>query len=242
MTLFKALFSPRAAVTGAVITDVTRMHGDHVCIAALDGRKSMRLHDPQPREPWLDETGGLAPGAVVSLTWNTARRRILPHSEDGTWSPSSLVRQGQLAGDELVRRLSETAFRSVKQAFGKPARYSENGNAAFTPGSARRSLASVIATSVRVYPQGDGVRVDFTDATDEWKMAPMEDLAVRRHQTQCAACSTQFAGLLSPEFGGDAAILRVGLGRPFQDGDQPAMCYLQVNHVFPIPPRPKHFV
>jgi hypothetical protein len=36
-------------------------------------------------------------------------------------------------------------------------------------------------------------------------------------------------------------LLRVGLGRPFET-DGRRGCYLQVNHVFPITPRPKHFV
>ena len=242
MTFLKTLFGPRDAATEAVITDVTRMQGDHVCIAALDGRKSIRLHDPQPREPWLTEIGGLAPGDLVTLDWKTSRRRTFPHAEDGTWLPSSFARRGRMADGELTQRLSDAAFRSVEQAFGRPSRYSENGNAAFAPGSSRRSLASVLATSVRVYPHDDGVRVDFKDSAREWTMAPVVDLAVRTHKTHCRECASGIGRLLSVEFDSDLALLRVGLTRPFQDGDHPPACYLQVNHIFPIPSRAKHFV
>jgi hypothetical protein len=244
LTLFDSLFGARNRYTSieAVITDVTRMQGDKVCIAALHRDKSIRLHDPAPREQWLRLMGGLSPGDAVTLTWRPARRRRRPHLEDGDWNPDLFTKVDRLREDEFIKRLSAIAFSSIKDTFGKPCFYSENGNAAFTPGKGSRSLASVTATSVRVYPFGDGVRVDFADSRREWTMAPMEDLIVRNHQSQCSSCSCNLRSLLASEFEGTQAVLRVGLSRPFENEDYEAACYLQVNHVFLTPPRQGHFV
>jgi hypothetical protein len=244
LTLFDILFGTRNPYTSieAIITDVTRLQGDKVCIAAVHGGSSIRLHSPTPKEHWLRSIGGLTPGDAVSLTWRVARRCHRPHLEDGDWNPALFTKVDRLPEDELVKRLSANSFRSIKDAFGKPCFYSENGNAAFTPGKGSRSLASVPVSSVRAYPYRDGVRVDFADGRREWTMAPIEDLAVRHHQTQCSSCSSNLPNLLASEFEGTQAVLRVGLGRPFQAGDGATACYLQVNHIFLIPSKRRHFV
>lgn len=242
MSFLESLFGVRHAPIEVVITDVTRMQRDKVCIAALHQGKSMRLDNPAPREQWLQSMGGLAPGDVVSLTWRVARRYSRPHSEDGEWNPAAFAKGDRLLEDDLVALLVTKVFRSVGDAFGKPCFYSENGNAAFTAGKGARSLASVTVSSVSPYPHADGVRADFVDAKQEWKMVPVEDLAVRNHRARCQACSSDFSSLLESEFQGGQAILRVGLGRPFQWGDRPPACYLQVNHIFLIPSKRQHFV
>ena len=218
------------------------MQGDKVCVAALHSGSSIRLHNPSPREQWLQSIGGLIPGDIVSLTWKTARRFQRPHLEDGDWNPAAFRKVDRLPEDELAKRLSTYAFRSLQDAFGNPCLYSESGNAAFHPRKGPRSLASLLVSSVRTYPHEDGVRVDFTDSNREWTMVPMEDLAVRNHQNRCRLCSSQLPTLLTSEFGGSQAVLRVGLGRPFQAGDRAPACYLQVNHIFLIPSRRSHFV
>lgn len=217
------------------------MQGDKVCIAALCRGSSIRLHEPQPKEQWLQSIGGLAPGDLVSLTWKVARRYRRPHAEDGNWYPTTFTKRDRLPEDDLVKRLSGKAFRSIDEAFGRVRFFSENGNAAFAPGKGARSLASLIVSSVRAYPHADGVRVDFADSKQQWRMAPLEDLAVRIHQLRCSSCRSNLPALLASEFCGGGAILRVGLGRPFQGGDKADACYLQVNHIFLIPSKRKHF-
>ena|SRR5437867_1346865 len=76
--------------------------------------------------------------------------------------------------------------------------------------------------TIRVYRFGEGVRADFSDSDNAWKMIPMVDLSLRNGQQLCAMQANR-------------ALLRVGLGRPFQKDQGPAACYLQVNHVLPIP-------
>jgi len=243
LTLFDLLFGARTwrAPAKVVITDVTRMQDNRVCIAALHRRARIRLHEPQPEEVWLRSVGGLGPGDVVSLSWKTPRHVRRPHIEDADWNPASLEKVDRLPEDELVRQMTALAFSSLQDAFGKPCFFSDDGNAAFPPDKGSRSLAFLMVNSVRAYSYGDGVRVDFRDSDREWTMAPFEDLRVRIHQVQCGSCSAGLSESLTSEFEGREALLGVGLGRPFQYGDNPAACYLQVNHIFLIPSRRKHF-
>ena len=244
LSFFETLLGIRTWQTSeqVVITDVTRMQGDKVCIAALDQGKPIRLYEPSPNELWLRSIDGLRPGDAVSITWKSPRRCRRPHVEDSDWNPSSFIKTDPLADGDFVQHLSAGAFPSVRKAFGQPCFHSQGGNTAFKPDKGSRSLASVAAGPVRVYPHEEAIRVDFTDEADEWKMVPLEDLAVRMHQTHCQPCSSDLPGWLASEFEGARAILRVGLGRPFKAKDLSPACWLQVNHVFLMPSKRKHFV
>ena len=218
------------------------MQGDKVCIAALHRDGALRLHNPSPREHWLQSIGGLTPGDIVSLTWKLPRSYHRPHVEDRDWNPAMFGKIDRLPEDRLIERLSANAFRSIVDAFGEPCFYSENGNPAFTPGRSSRSLASVLARSIRARPHQAGVRVSFIDEHQEWSTIPLEDFVVRQHQTQCRGCSSYLSKLLVSEFEGDRALLRMGLTRQFQAEGRTPACYLQVNHIFLMPSQRKHFV
>lgn len=227
-----------------LITDVTRMDGDKVCIAALDGGKAVRLNTPQPRESWIESLGGLAPGDQLSAVWRPAKRYTPPHMEDGGWVPASAEKTGSPGEDALVRRLGPQAFDSVAAAFGSPAYKSARGNPAFSPGRGSRSLATLRARRVTLRPAANGVRADLVDhAGDVWKAVPVVDLAIRVHQQRCPDCrGDRLAENLMAEFAGSDALLRIGLGRAYQPDDEHIGCYLQVNHVFLTPSRREHFV
>ena len=226
----------------AMLTDVTRMHAPNVCIAAIVNDKPIRLDSPRPNDNWIQSIGGLAPGDVVSVDWKPTKGATPPHTEDGEWDSSSLKKLRHLTDSELTAILSASAFDSVQDAFGAPAIRGTGGNAAFSPGKGRRSLASILAQSVRAYPDFKGIKVDFTDSKDSWTSVPLEDLVIRKHQKQCRTCSSRLSTLLTNEFQGTNAILRVGLARQFQAGGHPSACWMQLNHIFLIPPKRKHFV
>ncbi len=225
----------------AVVTDITRMQRPNVCIAATHEGRTIRLHNPQPKDPWLKSIGGLVPGDVVSVDWRQAQS-LPPHTEDGTWDRSTFVKRHRLTETELADLLSANAFRSVQDAFGAPCDRSIRGNAAFQPGRGARSLASILARSVQVYPDFDGIRVDFVDTQEAWTGVPFEDLIVRQHQNQCPTCASRLSHLLANEFQAESAVLRVGLGRQFQAKGHPSACWMQVNHIFLVPAKRNHFV
>ena len=226
-----------------IITDITRMQlPNGACIAAEHEGRTIRLAEPQPRDEWVASVGGLMPGDVVSLKWRPIRRPVPPHTEDAEWDPKTLVKRHRLTEDLLAEHLSTSAFARVEDAFGAPWIRGTGGNAAFQPGTGTRSLASVRARSVRAYPDDDGTKVDFVDAGGSWTRVPLQDLIVWQHQGQCRACSQRFAQLLAAEFQGGEAVLRVGLAREFPIGSYPSACWMQVNHVFLVPPRRNHFV
>jgi hypothetical protein len=213
-----------------VVTDVTRMQGDKVCLAMLHAETVIRVHEPTPTEGWLRSIGGLSPGDELRLTCRPDRVIAPPHVEDHEWNPQSVVKIGHLSRDQLVQRLEAAAFATVRDAFGEPAFYSDSGNAAFSPRRGKRSLATLTAREVRIHSYRRGVRADFSDLDRAWTMAPLEDLAMR----------TRLAALPLSEIEG-GALLRIGLGRPFSYADRPAACYLQVNHIIPLASQRRSF-
>lgn len=226
----------------AILTDVTRMRGANACIAAIVNDKSIRLDSPQPNDNWIQSIGGLAPGDVVSVDWKPTKGATPPHTEDGEWDSSSLKKLRHLTDSELTASLSARALDSVQDAFGAPAIRGTGGNAAFSPGKGRRSLASVRASSVTVRVQFGKVRVAFEDARRSWAGVPLQDLVVKRHLNGCKSCQSKAENRLQSEFNGSPALLRVGLAREFQVGDYPSACWMQINHIFLIPSKRKHFV
>lgn len=225
------------------VTDVTRMAGDAVCVVAADGGRSIRLSTPQPRDAWLDSIGGLAPGDQLNVTWRREKTYKPPHIEDGRWVPSSLVKSGRLDRDDLIATLSANSYPSVTKAFGRPAFHSPRGNPAFAPGRGSRSLATLRVRRVLLQPIGHGVRATLVDDDGVTKMVPVEDLAIRMHQERCPDCAGDgLAENLSAELSGGDAVVRIGLGRPFQSAsDSRPGCYLQVNHVLLMAGRGGHF-
>jgi len=224
------------------VTDVTRMRAPNVCVAGVHQGRTIRLNIPPPTDEWVTSIGGLMPGDVVSVDCGPAAGPVPPHVEDGQWIRATFAKLHRLTEAELVDRLAANALAGVRQAFGAPWFCGKGGNAAFQPGTGTRSLASILTRSVRAYPDDDGIKVDFVDDGDSWTRVPLQDLIVRQHQKRCRACSQRFAQLLASEFQDGEAVLRVGLAREFPIGGHPSACWMQVNHVFLIPPKRKHFV
>lgn len=228
MSFLSAIFgSPK--MNDILITDVTRMQGDRVCVAGVRGKEAVRLAEPAPTDSMLVSLGGLTPGDLVRVDARPVRRYRPPHTEDHSWLPSTVTKIDSLDGARIHERLAATAFPSIVKAFGKVKYLSTRGNPVFPPDRGNRSLATVVAHNIRIYQLGDGIRADFADDAGEWRMLPVEGLGIRDHFTRCADCSR------SGEISIPEALLRVGLGRPFQPDDQELGCFAQVNSVITPP-------
>jgi hypothetical protein len=226
----------------AIITDVTRMRLSNVCIAAAHQGRTIRLHNPQPKDQWVKSIGGLVPGDVVSLNWRPTVKPAPPHTEDGEWDPDTFTKHRRLAETELVSLLSANASTSVRTAFGAPWFRGSGGNAAFRPGEGTRSLATIRVATIKVDVSFGKMRVSFEDTENRWTAVPLQDLAVKQHQEQCQTCASNLAQALKREFEGAHAMVRVGLARQWQVPGHPSACWMQVNHIFLMPPKRKHFV
>lgn len=208
-----------------LITDVTRMQGDRVCVAGLVGKNTVRLAEPAPTRQLLKKIGGLASGDVIGVDWNRLSRYRPPHTEDCRWRPTSALRRPSLEPEALYSRLAPAAFGSVHEAFGKPKFLARKGNPAFPSDKGKRSLATISATNVRVYRFGDCLRAEFEDSETSWRMLPVESIAIRDHFKVCSECKR------TGETRAESALLRVGLGRPFQPDGEQLGCFAQVNAV-----------
>lgn len=226
----------------ALITDVTRMQPPNVCIAAAHRGRTIRLHNPQPKGQWVNSIGRLMPGDVISVLWKPAQEPAPPHTEDGEWEPTTFVKRHRLAENALTERLSADAFDCVEDAFGTPWFRGTGGNAAFRPGKGARSLATIKVIAVKVDVSFGKVRVTFEDARNCWAAVPLQDLLVKQHQQRCQTCASNLGQALKREFEGAHAMVRVGLAREWQVPGHPSACWMQVNHIFLMPAKRKHFV
>jgi hypothetical protein len=223
------------------ITDVTSLGGGKVCLAGLAGKHSIRLNTPTPREDWIGQFK-ISPGSILDISWKPRDAPEAPHLEDGDWEAKSASVVGRLTTSELVKLLSDEAFKSVRAAFGEPWFVGKNGNCAFRPRRGTRSLATVLVERVNADVSFGKPKVSFLDASDEWTEVPLQDLTVRRHLRDCKACQRRGPELLQEDFSGKPAILRIGLAREWQAGNYEPACWLQVNQIFVKPYNKTHFV
>lgn len=219
-----------------LLTDVTAMAADAVCIAGIDVKsgQTMRLNEPQPTQRLLELVGGLAPADVIEVDCRPLRGVDAPHSEDCAWTPRSLKKKRVAPADEILRLLGKTSLSGVIEAFGPPSFVEPGRNRGWAPGSGIRSLASVPATGVRIALADSGRgRVTFTDAGGGvWANVPFQDLVARNHAGGCASCAADYLGNLQREFEAEDTVIRIGLTRPYA-GEEGAeqLCWLQVTNV-----------
>ncbi|TAK56196.1 MAG: hypothetical protein EPO22_13825 [Dehalococcoidia bacterium] len=221
-----------------VLTDVTEMSGDNVCIAGVDlaSGRTVRLSDRTPTRRMLAGHGGLRPGDVVDVKFDPMRRPEAPHVEDGRWDHLTLHKARVMPFDELHALLGRRAFRSVEEAFGRHAVMGRNGNHGWKRGTGARSLATLRATDVRATLSRDTLRVEFTDGAGvTWTAAPFQDLAVKTHPASCEACRCQHLPNVAAEFDAGEALLRIGLTREFAPSGGPGGCWLQVTNIIARP-------
>ncbi len=224
MSLFASLFGSWRA-REIIVTDVTRMQGDRLCVAGLAGKDTVRLAEPSPTTEMSASLGEIELGQVLRVEVNPLRRYRPPHCEDCRWIPISLQKIACLGPDELHDRLAPGAVPSLGRAFGRVKYFASRGNPAYPPDRGKRSLATIRAHDIRIYRHEGGMRADFGDSEDAWHMLPVEGIAIRHHCEHCRRC-LDAGHLCIPK-----ALLRVGLGRPFRPDRGDLGCFAQVNSI-----------
>lgn len=227
-----------------VLTDVTAMGGDSVCVAGIDVEtgETLRLSNPQPTRVMATELG-FAPGEVIRVDWGRLERPVAPHVEDGVWQTRSVEKRARLADAQLASMLAATAFDGVREAFGDAIVKARNNNHGWPARDGARSLATIRARYVRfeqvVERRHDGIevariRVSLRDRSNMfWGRIPFQDLTVRAHTYDCDDCKGEgHMHQLRAEFEANRCLVRVGLTRPYPPDDPDvARCWLQVTNV-----------
>jgi len=223
-----------------VLTDVTAMAADAVCIAGIDvsTAATVRLNDPQPTLALLRQVRALSVGAAVEATCEPVRHLQPPHVEDMRWRPDHVRPLPPLPFDELLALNTRVHVQRLEDAFGPPSHRGANENHAWPPGIGERSLAAIRVRWVRMETIEGRPRVALMDASGAYyRGIPFQDLAARAHRDTCESCHAGWFGNVMREFSGDDCIVRVGLTRPF---GTPEVCWLQVTNVLARPRR--HFL
>ncbi len=233
-----------------VITDLTRMHGDRVCLAGypVEGDDAQACVRPTLRygqivEPWLlsGREAVVRPFAVVELDL-LEHRPHPPHAEDWVVDGRYRVRRGMLAPEERVEFLAALDDGSVGGIFGTPVH--EERGWFVRAGEGERSLGTVrpegvVNVTFAFRPERGRweYRLAFGDADGRVYNLAVTDLAFRYfldHLCDEQRLTPGQAGrrLLTALQGAERLYLRVGLAR---GGHHPDRCYLQINGVYSFP-------
>lgn len=226
-----------------IITEVTAMSADNVCIVGYDSLASDCIRPVLParqlKREFLFQNGKLViyPGAKVSFNFIDHRPRQ-PHIEDYTFHEDSLRYEGPASLQEWEDILQETAVTSFSRLFPKlKDRCVQPGS----PGPSLGTLSPLYIPSLTCehYPNKPGehsLRMFITDKNSRVeKRVKINDLAFTSFfnatlKNAEGACEKAI-DILNEELNAKGKIyLRLGLTREFE-----RWCWLQVNgiHAFP---------
>lgn len=228
-----------------VVTDLTRMGGNRVCLAGYaENGTCVRPELPfgTITEPWLylGSEAVVRPFARIELELarNTPHP---PHTEDWLIGPRRPVHHGMLAANDQLALLSSHTDTAVEQIFGAPVQHDQGWWVA--AGTGRRSLGTVRACVWDVIhkPKPDGgwhYRILFSDEAGRTYELSVTDLAFRYfldHERTAGRIRGRGSveGLARALRTSEETYLRVGLARNW--ARRPGRCYLQVNGVYSFP-------
>jgi hypothetical protein len=214
------------------ITEVTRMHGDRICIAGID-EAGMTCRPILRARPWTladRERHDLRVGSVVEfeLTGEVDTDDFPHATENCLVTPSPrLIRT--VAAEALARRLAPRASRSISEAFGG---YAQGGNRWVLPGTTCPSLGAIVvarAEAAVTIAEGGRVRIALPGCSGS---LPVTDLALLAQ-----AASPRGEALWRFLDRAPRLYIRLGLAHKWApaDGGEPERCWIQVNAITPIP-------
>lgn len=224
-----------------VLTDVTRMREDRICIAGVDDKgRCIRpvVPDSNLWEGFLTcfPDRRIRPFTRLDLCMLDPKPDP-PHTEDWTFSPwaSRFIRQ--LDRSEAMSLLRSILDPSVSAIFGAPIHHEEGWFVQQGEGS--RSLGTVMpraVTEVEVYTAADRgvrVRITFTDNEGAGYRLSVTDLTLLRWCSANLEQSDDPAHLrdrLRRSLQRPGTILRIGLARHW--AKHPDRCHLQITGVY----------
>lgn len=231
--------------TNLVITDLTRMQDQRVCVAGYD--EQGRCVRPVLPPPGIQECSLYANGKSIIFPFASVTYDLIehapqpPHTEDYLFHPAAVQSGGALDMDDRPAFLLRTLSPNVAAIFGQPI-YADAGHYVLD-GSGPRSLGTVQPSrppQVLFQTGQDGVikpRLAFEDEAGAHYRLAVTDLAWRyqadffrrTENLPVEALTARMQAALQSK----AVFLRIGLARGWSK--HPDRCYLQVTgiHTFP---------
>jgi len=230
-----------------VITDLTHMRGEGVCIVGVDQySQTIRPVLPPPgvlREHlYIEGKLAIRPRAKVRFSFREVPIKP-PHIEDLGFDPKSAIYEGLCTDAEWEEVLKASSFHSVQDIY--------NGclqeNRWVEPRANTRSLGTVscvevISVDLREWSGERRYRLLFTDRTGgQYNNITISDLAFRQfcdveldRRSSLLSASRQITDLLKNV---DRLYLRLGLARPWapSDGSSNLRCWMQVTGIYTFP-------
>ncbi|MGH2531014.1 MAG: dual OB domain-containing protein [Thermomicrobiales bacterium] len=234
-----------------IITDLTRMGGERVCIAGyvkegLDAYSCVRplFRNGTLDERWLYVHGDpvVRPFAVVELDFVQARPQP-PHTEDWHVAPGHRERIRLLDEDERWDLLTRIDDGAVSEIFGTEIHH-EVGDY-LLDGQGSRSLGTIFPARVNEVVYGPRpvtnrweYRIGFEDQSGRGYRLTVTDLAFRygldHARTERVLSPTKLSERMTAFFQrADHVALRIGLARGWEK--HPERCYLQITGVYTRP-------
>jgi hypothetical protein len=231
-----------------IVTDVTRMDGDRVCVGGyLDDGTPVRPVAGRigPNEQWLRSArdGRVAPFAVLELQINRAPKPLVaPHTEDRTIPLHGHRVLSILPDEDQQSLLDRTASPAVRSVFGAEIHADPSGQWGrfVRAGEGMRSLGTIRVDRVQAvqyhhYPDRGrwDYRLRFRDGSREEFQLAVVDLAFRARLDALRdsgltadRAATQLLNALQRQ----TVYLRIGLARGWDR--HPDRCYLQITGVY----------
>ncbi len=233
-------------LTTVIITDLTRMKGNRVCIAGItDDYRTIRPEFDRGviTEDWLfDHTGKIVirPFARVQLDLLKSCPAP-PHTEDWLVRPDIKHNGGLLTWNERKTLLQKILDPSVAAIFG--AEIHREPGCFIRENEGTRSLGTVKVKYLedvthRCYDGKWDYRISFYDQAGVCYRLGVTDLAFRAfvnhlRETQGLECA-EIGPMLERKFRRSDVFLRIGLARPTWE-KYPHCCFLQINGVYTFP-------
>lgn len=228
-----------------IITDVTAMSGDNVCIAGYhDSLTCIRpvFAKGQIKKSHLfqDDKLIIYPSAKVAFEF-LSRNPQPPHTEDYIFTEGSIEYKGEAPIREWKEVLRETTHASFEELFPRmESRYVPPDDPGPSIGTIRVQTLPLLRCDY--YGNKPSLRMQVTDERGTIKQRiPITDLAFRglfEHTLQrCQGDCEKAVKSLNRKLDGREIYLRLGLTRPFMKAPVPysGWCCLQVNGIHTIP-------
>jgi hypothetical protein len=216
-----------------IVTEVTRMSGGLVCVAALDVHSGTMVRPLQTdgsnweEAKWVD-TDYMLIGNVLSLVPATPGHPAYPHATEDFRVGTVRLLEREALGD-LYEACAETADVSVEAIFGGA--LSEGKYV--VAGTECRSLGCIMLPrgKLKVSEFYGKVQVSYHDETYGWHNFSVTDLFVKNLGDAAAGVAALAARIAEASYFRPLA-LRLGLARAWDGGDRgydPKRCFLQLN-------------